>query len=81
MFPTEIIGPASNALSVTPHDTNELAQVCSKFTCTTAGAAAFTTVGGTEIIVSLAVGVVWSACYVKRVKSTGTTAAGIVGYY
>jgi hypothetical protein len=81
MFSTELFGPTTRASAITPHDTNLLATACRKFTCTTAGTAAFTTVGGDEIIVSLAVGVVWDACWVKRVKSTGTTAVGIVGYW
>lgn len=72
--------PPEDGIAVTPSDTDELAQVVSALTCLVSGAVRVVTVSGTTLDFYLAresrfVG------RVKQVKSAGTAATGIVGWF
>ena len=71
---------SSKGYSVTPSDTVSLPELCRKLTCTGAGVASIVTGSGDTVITSLAVGIVWDGCQIKRVNATGTTATGICAF-
>jgi len=75
--------PASHLFLITPHDTNELANVTRGISFGTAGTLKVVTAGGEVVTIpsgSLAAGII-HPLRVKIVWSAGTTAADIVGYY
>ena len=73
-------GPAVGGAAVTPHDTNALAQVARGFVVGGAGNVAMIMLDGTTITVPALAGVQYG--YVcTHVKSTGTTATGIVALF
>lgn len=77
-----VIEPARGGFLITAHDTNELDQVTRAISFGTAGALAVVMQDGSDFIIpsgALAAGVM-HPLRIKKVKSTGTTASGIVGY-
>ena len=78
---TGIAGPARNAAAVTPNDSTDLPVFARALTATTSGAVVVDMVGsGSSITLQLDAGAILPLC-VKRVRSTGTTATGIVALW
>ena len=76
-----LASPASNAFSITPHDSNELSNVTRGLYVGVAGDVVVVTAGGDEVtLVALAAGV-FHPIRAKQVKLTNTTATDIVGVY
>jgi len=76
-----ITHPAERAISVTPHDSNELANYSRGIYCGVSGDVKVTTVyGDTVTFVGLAAGIV-HPIRAKIIFSTGTTATNIVAVY
>lgn len=74
-------GPADDGEVVTPHDTNELAQVSRGLYVGGAGSVALVTRKGTALtFVGVAAGTVLPV-RAREVKSTGTTATGIIALH
>lgn len=77
-----IIQSAVGSFLITPHDTNELAYVTRAISFATAGALAVVMENGDDVIIpsgALAAGVM-HPLRIKKIKLTGTGAAGVVGY-
>lgn len=77
-----IIEPARGGFLITPSDADELAQVTRAISFGTAGALAVVMQDGSDFIIpsgALAAGIM-HPLRIKQVKSTGTTASGLVGY-
>ena len=73
--------PATQAFSVSPHDTNELSNVTRAIYVGSGGDIVLVTVGGDTVTL---VGVLGGAIYpvrAKIIKSTGPTATSLVGLY
>lgn len=78
---TGISGPARNAAAVTPSDSTDLPVFARALTATGAGTVSVDFVGsGSSISLQLEAGAFLPVC-VKRVRSTGTTATGIVALW
>lgn len=72
--------PRRGLFEITPDDNNDLAEPCVGFNVEAAGTITYTLDGGAESSLYIAAGTHLLACgFVKRVKSTGTTATGIRG--
>jgi hypothetical protein len=67
--------------AITPHNTNYLARETRAISVDVTGTLAVTMDDGTEIGFSPAAGIVHHGLRIKRVKATGTSATGIVGWY
>ena len=76
------MAPASNAFTITPHDTNELAFVTRGLYLGVSGDVAVTMANGDEVtFLNMAAGII-HPLRVKIVKDTGTDAdLGIIGVY
>lgn len=75
------VAPFSDGFAITPHDTNELANVTRAIYVGGAGNIALTTVNGDSItLAGLALGD-WVPIRAKIVLSTGTTATNLVGLF
>lgn len=73
--------PAKYAFSITPHDTNELSHVTRGLLVGVAGNVNVVLAGDTDaVVIALAAGII-HPLRAKIVKSTSTTATGIVGVY
>ena len=72
------IAPAQAGIAITPDDDSDLGHKGLVLTCTTAGEAVVHDMNGTSLTIYLNAGAVFPL-QVRRVLSTGTTAAGIVG--
>jgi hypothetical protein len=73
-------GTATDAKTVTPHDTNDLSPgVCNALWIGGAGDVAVITAAGTTLTLTAPVGLL--PLQVSRVKSTGTTATAIAAFY
>jgi hypothetical protein len=77
-----LTGPLTNAVAITPHDSNDLAQTTRGLYVGVAGNVRVIFAGDTEAVTltGLAAGMV-HPFRVTRVLSTSTTATGIVGLY
>ena len=74
-----LAGPSPRPITVTPHDTNELAYVVRAFYVgVTGNVSVVNDLGDTVVFVAVPAGKIIPAV-TKRVLSTGTTAASIVG--
>ena len=71
--------PASHGFAITPHDSNELAEVTRAVYVGTAGALAVTLLSGAETILSGVPAGTLLPIRARRVLSTGTTAGALVG--
>lgn len=78
-----LASPPRHCALVTPSDTDDLTYVARGLSFATAGAVKVTTAGGETVTIpsgALAAGAIHPLC-VKKVFSTGTTAASIVAYW
>lgn len=73
---TSLAGPGVDYAPVTPDDASDLTEVAVSLFVETGGAVSFVSQKGQERVVQLP-DYGFLACGVRRVKSTGTTAAGI----
>ncbi len=79
--PSEFSDPAIRAVSITPHDTNELATATRAIYVGVAGDVTATLARDSASVLFKAMPVGVHPISVKLVKSTGTTATNIVGLY
>lgn len=78
-----VIQGASGCFLITPHDTNELTKVTRGLSFAAAGAIAVVMENGDDVIIpagALAAGII-HPIKIKKIKSTGTTATSLVGWY
>lgn len=80
-MPAGLTGPLENGFSVTPHDTNALTAVTREIYVGTSGDIALTLKSGDEITLTNVPGGSRLPYRATIIKSTGTTASGIVGLY
>jgi len=71
--------PAEDAFAITPHDTNDLAQVTRGIYVGGAGDLTVVTKGGTTVLFSAVPAGVVLPVRAAKVKSTGTAATSLVG--
>jgi len=79
-FTHGVESPASHWADVTPHDTNELASRPRAIDCAVSGNAVIVDADGSEITIVLTAGTLYPVRPVI-IKSTGTTATGIVALW
>lgn len=77
-IPSGLTGPCSDAIEITPDDTNDLSSVVRCLYIGAAGTIKIKTVAGNDVTFTVPSGTLlpWGA---QRVYATGTTASGIVG--
>jgi hypothetical protein len=80
-YPSNSVGPATSAVSITPHDTNDLDTVTRGIYVGASGDLKVDMVGGGTVIFVALVGGVIHPIQARRVYSTGTTATGIIGIW
>lgn len=78
---SSIMRPIEGAAAVTPHDTNELTNHTRAVWVGVSGSLSVVTTGGDSVTLSGVVAGVWHPIRLKIIKSTGTTATGIVAGY
>lgn len=76
-----VAGPARRAFSITGHNTDELAVVTRGVMVTASGNLNLVFEGDTDAVVVPVTQNVYYPFAVKIVKSTSTTATGIIGFY
>ena len=76
----EWIGPASDAVAITPHDTNEITPTRGLLVNVAGDVACRFTDSSADVTLTLLAGVYYPFS-VRAVRSTSTTATGIVGFY
>ncbi len=77
---TPMTGPLPHCFAITPHDSNELTATTRGISANVAGAAVLVFYDDSEATFTMLAGVVYPF-RVKQVKSTGTTATGLYGFY
>lgn len=76
-----LTSPLGGAFAITPSDVQDLAQTTRQIRITgSGGAIAVTWIDGSETVEPVTAGDVWD-WRIRRVRSTGTTATGLRGYY
>lgn len=76
--PTDITAPFSNGGAVTLHDTNELSMATRGIMVTTVGNVAVTLISGESVTLPACQPGIIYPVRAKIIKSTGTTATGLV---
>lgn len=74
-------GAMNSGFAITKSDTDELASVTRAIFVGGAGAMAVVMAGGSELTITGIIAGSWLPIRVKQVKSTGTTATNIAGFY